>query len=331
MTRWSMRPFGADIRPFIILLLTAAVLSTLDLGKGFFFNIATGFSILQLFATLGLVALGLGVTMQVREFDLSVAGMFSLAGCVAVLTGGGNPYVGLACAVALGAIGGGIQGLLITGLKLGSVCVTLGGLLTFQGLAYVFTGNRSIPYLNMNVALYLNHHIAGILSPRSLVVLSIFLIAAVVMGYTRIGRDVMGTGGDRRAAMTAGVNTDAIIVGVFIFSGAVTALGGALLSYGLGAASPSGLSDVLAPAAAAAIIGGVSLSGGSGHPLGIAAGVLVLCSLKSGLGAIGVSPYVHDVLTGGILLTIGILDAPDLLRRATEWKFSFTEHAPRES
>jgi ribose/xylose/arabinose/galactoside ABC-type transport system permease subunit len=331
MTRWSKRVFSADIRPFVILLVTAAVLSALDYGKGFFLNIATCFRILQLFATLGLVALGLGLTMQVREFDLSVAGMFSLAGCVAVLTGGANPYVGLASAVAIGAVGGGIQGLLITGLKLSSVGITLGGLLTFQGLAYVVTGNRSIPYLNMDVALYINHHLAGVLSPRSLVVLSIFLIAALVMGYTRIGRDVMGTGGDRRAAMTAGVNTNAIIVGVFIFSGAVTALGGALLSYGLGAASPSGLSDVLAPAAAAAIIGGVSLSGGNGHPLGIAAGVLVLCALKSGLGAIGVSPYVHDVFTGGILLLIGILDAPDLFRRVTEWKFSFTERAPTES
>jgi ribose/xylose/arabinose/galactoside ABC-type transport system permease subunit len=98
-----------------------------------------------------------------------------------------------------------------------------------------------------------------------------------------------------------------------------------LLSYSLGAASPIALADVLAPAAAAAIVGGVSVVGGRGTAMGIAAGVLTLCILRSGLSAIGVEPYVHDLVTGGILFAIAILDAPDLGRRLTAWRLDRQE------
>ena len=121
------------------------------------------------------------------------------------------------------------------------------------------------------------------------------------------------------------MRTDRILVGVFACSGLLAALTGVLLSYGLGAASPVALSDMLAPAAAAAIMGGVSLVGGRGRPFGIAAGVLILCLLRSGLNAIGVSPYVHDIVTGGILLAIAILDAPDFARRLTETRLHWQE------
>jgi ribose transport system permease protein len=200
------------------------------------------------------------------------------------------------------------------------VGVTLGGLLTLQGITYVLTGNRTLQYPNLPVALGLNAPIAGLLSVRSAVALAVFVAAALVMAWTRIGRDVVASGSDRRAAMVAGVKTDRVVVGIFTASGALAALAGVLLSYSLGAASPVALSDVLAPAAAAAIVGGVSVVGGRGHPLGIAAGVLTLSILRSGLSAIGVSPHVHEIVTGSILLGIAILDGPDLARRLVAWR-----------
>ena len=140
----------------------------------------------------------------------------------------------------------------------------------------------------------------------------------MLIGWTRIGRDVVAVGSDRRAALVAGVGIDRILIGIFIASGLLTGLAGALLSYSLGAASPVALADTLVPAAAAAIIGGVSLSGGKGTPIGIAGGVLVLAVLRSGLTAIGVPPYVHDIVTGGVLLAVALLDAGDLERRLFE-------------
>jgi ribose/xylose/arabinose/galactoside ABC-type transport system permease subunit len=145
------------------------------------------------------------------------------------------------------------------------------------------------------------------------------------MRYTHLGRDVIATGSDRRASRIAGLNTDRIVIAVFAASGTCAALAGVLLGYGLGAASPVALADVLAPAAAAAIVGGVSVAGGRATPMGIAAGVLTLCILRSGLSAIGVEPHVHDLVTGGILAIIAILDAPDLTRRVTAWRLDLAE------
>jgi ribose/xylose/arabinose/galactoside ABC-type transport system permease subunit len=312
-------------RPFTILAGAVVVLGLIDRGNGYFFSLGTLFSVMQLFASLGLVALGLGLSMLVREFDLSVAGIFSLAGCIAVITGGANPCLGALLGVAAGVFSGLIQGLIMTRLKLSSVGVTLGGLLTLQGLTYVLSGNQTVNYPNMSVALGLNAPFAQLFSVRSAVALAVFLLAALVMRYTHIGRDVIATGSDRRASRVAGLDTDQILIGVFAASGASSALAGVLLSYSLGAASPVGLSDVLAPAAAAAIVGGVSVVGGRGSPAGIAAGVLTLCILRSGLSAIGVPPYVHDLVTGGILLFIAVLDAPELARHITAWRLDRAE------
>jgi ribose/xylose/arabinose/galactoside ABC-type transport system permease subunit len=130
-----------------------------------------------------------------------------------------------------------------------------------------------------------------------------------------LGRDIIAIGSDRRAAMTTGVKVDVLIIGIFAFSGLCAALSGVLLSYSLASASPAGLSDVIAPAAAGAILGGISLGGGTGRPLGIAAGALTLAVLRSGLNAVGAPPFVNDIAMGAVLLTVAVLDGPDLARR----------------
>jgi ribose/xylose/arabinose/galactoside ABC-type transport system permease subunit len=315
-------------RPFAVMAGSIVVLALMDRGSGYFFSIGTIFSVMQLFATFSLVALGLGLSILIREFDLSVAGIVGLAGCIAVMTGAANPWLGLLLGAGAGLVSGALQGIIMTKLNLSSVGVTLGGLLTLQGLTYVLTENKTIGYPNMAVALELNAPIAGLVSVRSAVCLAVFALAALVMAYTHIGRDVIATGSDRRAARIAGLNTDRVVVGVFAASGASAALAGVLLSYSLGAASPVALADVLAPAAAAAIVGGVSVIGGRGTPMGIAAGVLTLCILRSGLSAIGVEPHVHDLVTGFILIAIAFLDAPELIRRLTAWRLA---HAERQA
>ena len=312
-------------RALLILLATVAGLAIASQGSSRFLSLATVFSVMQLFATLGLVALGLGLSMLIREFDISVAGMVSLAGCIGVLTGGANPWLGLACGVAAGLAGGAVQGLIMVWLRLSSVGVTLGGLLTFGGVAYVLTRNRSIPYPNIDVALAVNEPIFDVLSMRSAVTLAVFILAALVIAYSRIGRDVIAMGSDRRASMVAGVRVDRLMIGVFTVSGGLAALSGVLLSYSLAAASPVGLADMLVPGTAAAIIGGISLSGGRGRPMGILIGVLVLSVLRSGLNALGASPYVHEIVTGAVLLTVAILDGPALMRRVTEWRLRMRE------
>jgi ribose/xylose/arabinose/galactoside ABC-type transport system permease subunit len=303
------------LRPAAILLACGVALVALDAAQGRVLTLATAFSVLQGFATLAPVAIGLGLTMLLREFDLSIAGLFPMAGCIAVLTGGSSLWAGLGCAVAAGFAVGLIQGIVIVRLHLASVGVTLGGLLICIGIAYLLTESQSLPYDNLEVAMALGKRFWGIFSIRSAVALGVVALAAAIVGGTRIGRDMIATGSHRQAASTAGVATGALIAGTFAVSGALTAMSGALLSFSLASASPSGLSDVLVPAAAAAIIGGVSLGGGTGRPLGIACGVLTLALLRAGLNALGAPPFANEVTMGTVLLVVGILDAPRLRER----------------
>src|SRR3954469_23593316 len=113
------------MRPLFILAACIVGLALIDPQD--FLTLATAASSLETFATISLVTLGLGLTMMIREFDLSVVGMYGMAGCIAVLTGTHYPWLGLWLALAIGVTAGIVQGLLIVRLHLSSVGVTLGG------------------------------------------------------------------------------------------------------------------------------------------------------------------------------------------------------------
>jgi ribose/xylose/arabinose/galactoside ABC-type transport system permease subunit len=306
---------NGTLRAVALLVLLVASFFVFDrLGLGHFGK-ETAFSVLQYFATFGPVALGLGLTIMVREFDISIAGMFGLGSCIAVVVGRYDPVLGLVAAIAIGLGGGAVQGLAMVRLGLSSVAVSLGGLLTFGGLAYLLTGNRTVSSGRMDLALIVNSPILEIFSFRSLIAVLLFAITALFVAYTRTGRDMIAVGGDRQAATTAGVKTDAILIGTFAVSGFLSAVSGGLLSFSLAAASPAGLSDVSVPAVAAVILGGASFSGGTGRPLGTATGVLILGLLRTGLTALGVPPYAHEIVTGGVLLSVAIADGGEFTRR----------------
>ncbi len=302
-----------DLRPYLILIACIAALTAID-SSGRFLSMATTFSTLQTFATTGLVALGLGLSMLIRNFDISVVGVFSLAGCVAVMTGAAHPWLGITLAVATGLAVGTIQGLIIVRFRIGAVGVTLGGLLICVGLAHVLTENRAVPYDNLDVSLALSASIAKVFSVRSIVVLAIFALAAVFMSFTRPGRDIIAIGSDRQAAEIAGVAVKRLTVATLAFSGFCAALSGSLLSYSLASASPSAEAEVIVPAAAAAILGGVSLGGGSGRPLGIVAGALTIAVMRSGLNAIGVASSLNGITMGAILFIVAIVDGRHFVR-----------------
>jgi ribose/xylose/arabinose/galactoside ABC-type transport system permease subunit len=274
----------------------------------------TIYTIIQAFADFGLVALGLGLTMVIAEYDLSSAAVYALGGLLAVKVGESSPLLGAALALGVGVTLGAFQGGLMTGLGISSVPITLGGYLICAGLTSALAHGKPVPYDNINLGIDLNRQIATIFSPRSLIVLGLFVVAAVVMRFTQVGRNVRAVGGDKRASRTAGVPVRGTVLGVMIASGACCSLGGALTSFSVA----SGPSDVsVAPlifATIAAILGGVTLTGGRGTPLGIAAGALSLATLNQTLAIIGAADYVSSIITALLLLLVTTLTAPDLIR-----------------
>src|SRR5438046_6332107 len=106
---------GSHSRPFAALVACIVLLAVVDGGQGRFFSAATAYSTLQIFATISLVTLGLGLTMMIREFDLSVVGMYGMAGCIAVLSGTQGPWRGVCVARAIGPTAGRVPGCQMVG------------------------------------------------------------------------------------------------------------------------------------------------------------------------------------------------------------------------
>jgi ribose transport system permease protein len=309
-----LRYRGQAVRPFAILALFAVAFALLPQYATGEVGSANVFNVFQSFSGIGLVALGLGLTMIIGEYDLSVSSTYLLGGMLAVKTGGSSPVLGVAVAVAAGLVVGFIQGGLIAKLRMSSIPVTLGGYIALLGLVYVISNSKSINYKDLKVSIHLNEPVLTIFSERSLIAIGIFLAAAAIFTFTWLGRDLRSVGSDRKAARAVGVRVDRIIIGTFMSSAAISCFSGALLAYSLAYATPNRTVGALVVATTAALLGGVSLSGGRGTPLGIACGVLCLGLLSEGLAVTAAAPYVSALVTGGLLLVVTIIDAPHLLR-----------------
>jgi ribose/xylose/arabinose/galactoside ABC-type transport system permease subunit len=270
------------------------------------------YNTLQIFARLGPLALALGLTMIAGEFDLSVVGTYALGGMLTVQAGQGHYAYGLLAAVAAGAAIGLVQGCVIAGLKLPSMPVTLATYIALLGLTSALSGGLTKTYSNVTVTLWVDQTVLTFFSPRSLLTLGMFVLAAVVLAGTRWGRELRAIGSDRRASRVAGVAVNRLLIGTFVASGVLSALGGSLLSFSLGSANPDPGVQPLILAAAAALLGGVSLAGGRGSALGLLGGIIAVALLAEIATVTALPAYVTQLFYAGLLGIIVIVDAPDL-------------------
>ncbi|MGH3261389.1 MAG: ABC transporter permease subunit, partial [Trebonia sp.] len=120
------------------------------------------FNTFQGLAQLGLLTLGLGLTMIAGEFDLSVAGTYVLGGMLAVRTGQSSAVLGVLLAVAAGAAIGAVQGGLIARLRIPSLPVTLATYIALLGLTSAMSGGLDVSYTNTAATLWIDRHLGDV-------------------------------------------------------------------------------------------------------------------------------------------------------------------------
>lgn len=273
-----------------------------------FFSQANLYAIFQAFAFLGIVALGLSVTMVAGEFDLSVAAIATVAGLITVKFGGNHAWLGMLYAVVFGLVVGMANAALLPWLGVSSLVTTVGSMMFLTGIGYWLAGGRVLSYANLDVSDFLDQNIAGIFSPRSLITIVCFFLVSLFLRYTTLGRDLYASGGHRKAAIQSGARVGAALTVGFAISGSLAALGGGLISLSLATASATMGSNILLQAASAAIVGGVALEGGIGSPVGVAMGVLILTVLNNGLGLLNATSTQILLVNGLLLLLVVLLD-----------------------
>ena len=263
-------------------------------------------------AQLGMLTLGLGMTMIAGEFDLSVVGIYALGGMVAVQGGQSSPVLGVLAAVAAGAAIGAGQGGIIARLRIPSLVVTLATYIALLGLTSAMSGGLDVTYNNTAASLWIDQPIAVIFSVPSLATLAAFAVAAAILGGTRLGRQIRAIGGDRRASRVAGVRVDRTLVGLFAASGSLAALSGALFSYSYASANPDPGFQPLILATVGCLVGGVSLAGGRGLPAGLLAGALSVALLGQIDAITAIPDDFTELLYAALLGVIVAIDAPGL-------------------
>jgi ribose transport system permease protein len=306
-----------DTYPFVVLACAAlamVILPRLTSGSVSTINV---YDVFQIFADYGLIALAVGLTMMAGEYDLSTAGAYALGAVVAVKLGAQSPLAGLAAAIGIGVVAGLVQGGVVTRLAMSAVPVTLGGYLVLFGLNQQLAHSKTVNFDNYTIGSTLDTPILQILSLRSVICFAIFFVAVLIMRFTRLGTQVCAIGGDRRASRTAGVPVTRLLIGVLVVSGICSTTDGALKSFSLASANPDvGLTPLIF-ATIAALLGGVSLTGGQGTVLGIAAGVLSYATLQETLAIVGAADWLSQLVTGGLLAIVTALTAPHLRREVT--------------
>ena len=267
------------------------------------------YPLLDGFALVGLVALGLGATMIAGELDLSVGSMAAVAGIIAIYASDWGVVPCVLVAVAAAAAFGAAQGFAIALLRINSLVFTIGTLIALRGLAFVISNEESVIVSldNLSISDSITRKL-WIFSPFSLITIAAFLVVGCFMAYTRPGREIYAIGGGRAEALGAGVSSFRSVVIVFTLSAALAGLAGSLSSLKSGAAQPGAFDSLLLGVVTAALVGGVSLYGGKGSFVGIAVGALTLRFLVLGISSRGAPFYVESLATGALLLAVLLME-----------------------
>jgi len=301
--------------PLLSITIVLALFAVTAAVTGRQISLFDGFNTLQGLAQLGFLALPLGLTMIAGEFDVSVVGVSALGGMVAVQLGQQDPLLGVAIAVLVGMAVGCLQGVIIARFRLSSMPVTIATYIALLGLTSVMSGGLTVTYTNIDASLFVDTPVLGLFSPRSLIIIALFVLVAIVLGTTRLGPELRAIGDDRRASRVSGVPVDRRLVGLFATSGAIAALGGALLSFSYSSANPNPGIQPLVLAAVAALIGGISLSGGRGSAIGLFVGAISVAMLSQIVIFAALPGYVTQLIFATFLAFVVLADAPGLRTR----------------
>ena len=299
-------------------------------GLVIFFSLATsGFTspqaavfILQSVSLTGILALGVTATLVVGGFDLSIGSIATsamMAAAYVMVVMEQNALVAVLACLAIGALVGLINGIIICYLRVPDLLATLGMMFLLIGLQRIPTEGRSIA-AGMTMPdgstaagqfdpafLALGRHrfdfVLPDLVPASVVVLIVLAVLIwFFLEYTRFGRLMYAVGSNARAAEFAGAPVRAYKIWAYIISGVFASIGGILLAARLGRGDIASGNNLLLDAVAAALIGYAVLGASKPNAFGTAIGALFVGVLLQGLTMMNVPYYTQDFVKGAVLV-----------------------------
>jgi ribose transport system permease protein len=290
------------LQRFGLALVYAALAVGLSLLSNRFLSASNQVNILRQASINGIVAVGMTLVILTAGIDLSVGSILALSAVVAAnLLKQGLPVpLGILLSLAIGALMGMVNGLMITRGKIPPFIATLGMLTVGRGLTLMYTQGKPFTGLPEGFRFIGTASLGPV--PMPIIVAGlVFIVAAIVLSRTRFGEHVYLMGDNPTAARLAGINSGRMIVLVYMISGVCAALAGLILIARLDSAQPVIGAGYEFNAIAAVVVGGTSFSGGEGTLFGTLLGTLLIETLNNGLNLLNVSPLWEQVVKGAVI------------------------------
>ena len=317
---WTIARFReAGISLFILILMVAVTLRAPS-----FLTVDNFEDILLNISILVIVALAQTMVIITHGIDLSVSSMIGLVAMMVAFVMKQNPemYVLLAVlmGMALGAVLGIFNGLIITYGNVPPIIATLGTLTIYRGLVFYYSQGTWINSFELPANFKLLSKGTPLGLPNMVIIaILVALLVYYFLNYTRTGRDIYAVGSNPEAAQYAGIRSQHIIFLVYVISGVLSGLAAVLWVSRFESAQTNTALGFELQTVAASVVGGVSISGGVGTVPGVLLGALLLGIIQNSLTLIRISPF-WQLAAQGMLILVAVISDRWILSRVERTK-----------
>jgi ribose transport system permease protein len=292
-----------NISVIYLLGIVAVAIVVMSLLDDKFLTVGNIFNVLNQQSTLGIATIGVAIALFAGCIDLTVGNVLATTAAIAALalrSGMSDGWV-IVLTCAAGLAFGLINGFIVVKSRIDTFIATLGLLSVYQGLALIIPQGNNV-YLEGRFGWFGTYKVFGIV-PLPVIYFVIFTIVAYfVTRYTQFGRKLYSIGGNSEAAFLAGINLDlnkTLAYGISGFCAAFTSL---IVISRVGQSTPAMGAQYPLETIAAAVIGGMSLSGGKGTIPGVFMGVILLGLIRNSLNILRVPSFYQYIMLGAVII-----------------------------
>jgi len=288
----------------------------LSLSDKAFMDFENMLLLLKQSAPIGIIAMGMTIVMVNGNIDLSVGATFAIAAIVLldsmtwpIFAGLGDWVIPVAWLLALtvGTLLGALNGLIVWKTGVDAFIVTLGSMLGYRGIVFMFNGENPTSHLNWTLVDFAEAQFLG-LHTATWFLLAVTLAIWFLMARTVHGRNAYAIGDNRDAAVNAGIRVGPHMMVNFAIIGFLAALSAVVFYSESGSVNPNDGQLYELWVITAVVLGGTKITGGAGSVIGTFGGVIAIQLLRKGLGHIGADTSTVNLVIGLILIAVLFLD-----------------------
>jgi inositol transport system permease protein len=291
----------------LIVLVVLFVLSAIFVN-GFFSRINLT-NVLRQITVVTILAFGATFVIILGHINVAYGSAIALIGCITcqVMVVTASLPLSILIGLALGLFIGGINGFVITYFRIPAFIMTLAVTTIARGAVFLFTGG--IPIIGMGKSFaFIGQGSIGFMPVSVLIMVILFIVTWILLNKTIFGRYLYAVGGNENAAIASGIKSKKIVRMAFLLDGLMTAIAAIVMMSRINSGQPAGGAGYEFDAITAVVVGGTSLSGGSGTIVGTIIGAMIVGILNNVLNLMNINTYWQQIFKGLIILFAVILD-----------------------